>query len=115
MDKLQMLVAAIAAGPILALAHHGWSEYDAGKTLKLTGQVTEVGYDNPHAFVKLKTADKTWVAILAPPSRLDARGLPKGALKVGNAATVEGYPSKSKAEEMRAERLIVGGKVVELR
>lgn len=115
MRKWQTLAAVLAAVPILALAHHGWSEYDASQTLKLTGQVSEVGYDNPHSFVKLKTPDKTWVAILAPPARLDARGLPKGALKVGAPATVEGYPNKSKAEEMRAERITVGGKTVELR
>ena len=112
---MQTLAAAIAAIPILALAHQGWSEYDAGQALKLTGQITEVGYDNPHSFVKLKTANKTWLAILAPPARLDARGLPKGALKVGATATVEGNPNKTKAEEMRAERITVSDKVVELR
>jgi len=55
------------------------------------------------------------LAILAPRARLDARGLPKGALKVGATATVEGYPNKTKAEEMRAERITVSDKVVELR
>ena len=58
---------------------------------------------------------KTWDAVLAPPSRMDTRGLTKDMLKVGTEATVEGYPNKSKPDEMRAERITVAGKTVELR
>jgi hypothetical protein len=53
--------------------------------------------------------------VLAPPSRMDARGLSKDMLKVGATASVEGYPSRVKPEEMRAERITVAGKTVELR
>ena|SRR5688572_18446221 len=51
-----------------AAAHHGWSEYDAGKVLKETGTIKESGYDHPHGFVKLDTGKKVWTVILAPPS-----------------------------------------------
>ena len=34
---------------------------------------------------------------------------------VGAEATVEGYPNRSKPNEMRAERITIGGKTVELR
>jgi hypothetical protein len=43
------------------------------------------------------------------------RGLPAEALKVGMTVTVEGYPHKTEAEELRAERIMVEGKSVELR
>ena len=114
---LQRLAAALAllAIPSLALAHHGWSEYDASQALTLTGQVGEAGYEHPHGYVKLVTPGKTWTAVLAPPSRMDNRGLTRELLKVGAEATVEGYPNKSKPDEMRAERITVGGKTVELR
>jgi hypothetical protein len=46
---------------------------------------------------------------------MDARGLSKEMLKVGATATVEGYPSRVKPDEMRAERITVAGKTVELR
>jgi hypothetical protein len=62
----------------------------------------------------LQTATKTWNAVLAPPTRMENRGLPKGALKVGNTATVVGYPNRNKPDEMRAERITVDGKTVEL-
>ena len=37
------------AVPTFALAHHGWSEYDSSKVLKLTGKIVESGYEHPHA------------------------------------------------------------------
>lgn len=109
---------AVSAGVMLATAafgHHGWSEYDADKTLTLTGTIKEAGYEYPHGFVRLATKDKTWLAVLAPPSRMESRGLPTSLLKAGTTATVVGYPNRKKPEEMRAERITIDGKTVELR
>ena len=107
------LLAAFAATS--ALAHHGWSEYDASKPLKLTGKVLKSGYEHPHGHVRLETKDKTWMVILAPPSRMENRGLPPAEIAAGKTVTVEGYPNREKAEELRAERITAGGKTVELR
>jgi hypothetical protein len=98
-----------------ALGHHGWSEYDAGQSLTLTGKIVESGYEHPHGHVMLQTSDKKWHAVLAPPTRMKNRGLPPEALKVGNTITVVGYPNRSKPDEMRAERITFEGKTVELR
>ena len=108
-------LAAILAAPLVAAAHHGWSEYDATKTLKLTGKIVESGYEHPHGHVRLETPGKTWQVVLAPPSRMERRGLEKGALKPGATVTVEGYANREKPEELRAERISVNGKSVELR
>ena len=105
----------IGALSLPALAHHGWSEYDSSNELKLTGTVAESGYEHPHGHIKLVTPGKTWNAVLAPPSRMTARGLPPADLKPGNTVTVVGYPNRSKPDEMRAERIIIGNKTVELR
>jgi hypothetical protein len=109
-----VLIAALGA-PLLAAAHHGWSAYDSTKPITLTGTIAESGYEHPHGHIRLKTADKTWTAVLAPPSRMDNRGLSKDMLRTGNTATVEGYPNKGIADEMRAERITIAGKTVELR
>ncbi|MBL8385203.1 MAG: hypothetical protein JNM90_19115 [Burkholderiales bacterium] len=101
--------------PPAAFAHHGWSEYDAGRTLTLDGTIVESAYDNPHTVVRLKTADKTWVAVLAPPFRMEARGLKSEAIKPGLKARVVGYPNRTRPDEMRAERIVIDGKTVELR
>ena len=108
-----VLIAALVAAP--ALAHHGWSEYDSGKPLKLTGRIVEFGYEHPHGHVRLQTPAKTWLGVLAPPSRMERRGLAREMLKPGATATLEGYPNRDKPEEMRAERITVDGKTVELR
>ena len=117
MMKRRFLLALFAWSlvPVAAFAHHGWSEYDASQTLTLTGTIEEAGYEHPHGYVKLRTPTKTWIAVLAPPSRMDNRGLSREALKVGTTATVVGYPNRNKPEEMRAERITVGSKTVELR
>lgn len=110
-----LLFALVAVFSLPAAAHHGWSEYDASRELKLTGIIAESGYEHPHGHIKLVTPGKTWIAVLAPPSRMTARGLPPADLKVGGTVTVVGYANRSKPEEMRAERIIVGTRTVELR
>ncbi len=86
------------------------------RTLTLTGVIREAGYENPHGFVDLDAAKEgTWHVVLAPPSRMESRGLPKAALKEGAKVTVEGYPHRTTKDELRAERITVEGKTVELR
>lgn len=97
-----------------ALAHHGWSGYSE-EIQKLSGTIEQASYANPHGSIQLKTGDKTWEVVLAPPSRMMNRGLTEEMLKVGTSATVEGYQSTSDEKEMRAERISVAGKTVELR
>jgi hypothetical protein len=112
--RLLMLACLLTATS--AVAHHGWSSYDSDKALTLTGVIKESGYEHPHGFIKLQTKDKLWLAVLAPPGRMENRGLAREALKPGNEATVVGYPHRSETNEMRAERITVGGgKTVELR
>ena len=101
-----------------ALAHHGWSQYVANKALNLTGVITEAGYSNPHGLIRLQVDGedgKTWLAVLAPPSRMNSRGLSQEMLKVGTTATVVGYPHRQQADELRAERITIEDKTVELR
>ena len=111
----KLFIAGILLFPLAVLAHHGWSEYDSTRTLKLTGKILESGYEHPHGFVKLETPGKNWMVVLAPPSRMEFRGLAKELLAPGATVSVEGYQNRSKPEEMRAERITAGGKTVELR
>jgi hypothetical protein len=106
---------ALALAPAAAPAHHGWSGYDASTVLTLTGTIREAGYEHPHGFVKLETPGKTWLVVLAPPSRMENRGLPREQLTPGTPATVVGYPKRSDPDEMRAERITIGNKTTELR
>jgi hypothetical protein len=98
-----------------AHAHHGWSEYDTTQPATLTGRIIESGYEHPHGFVRLEVDGKIVRVVLAPPSRMEYRGLRREELKPGGMATVEGYPSRDDSAEMRAERITTGGKTVALR
>lgn len=116
--KTVRTIAILCTLAAVALAHHGWTGYDEKNTLNLTGVIRDAGYDNPHGFVKLQVDQgkgKTWNVILAPPTRMESRGLAKEALKTGATATVEGYPHKTTSDELRAERITINGKTTDLR
>lgn len=117
MRRYGAAVAILAASlvPALAGAHHGWSGYDAGQVLDLTGVIAASGYEHPHGFIELEVPGKIWLVVLAPPSRMENRGLPSAMLKPGTKASIVGYPSRTDPREMRAERITIGGKTVELR
>jgi hypothetical protein len=101
--------------PVGAAAHHGWSSYDSSKPLTLDGTIRESGYEHPHGYVKLETSEKTWLVVLAPPSRMKNRGLPKEMLKPGTKASVTAYQKRDDPVEVRAERITIAGKTTELR
>jgi hypothetical protein len=105
----------VATGTGKAVAHHGWSEYDNSQTLNVSGKIQQVGYDNPHVTIELQTKDKVWQAVLAPPSRMQSRGLPPDQLQVGETVSLVGYPHRSEKSEMRAEQITAGKKTVPLR
>lgn len=105
----------LLAPAAVATAHHGWSGYDADQALTIEGTITTLAYRNPHVAIGLEAPPKTWEIVLAPPFRMQSRGLPDGALKVGDTVTVIGYPHKTEPAELRAERIVVAGKTVELR
>jgi hypothetical protein len=99
-----------------AWAHHGWSSYDASKVMKFDAELAAVRYRNPHAEVDVDYKGKRWLVILAPISRMEARGLPADALVAGQTVTIEGYPRSDGTAELRAERITVIKKTtVELR
>ena len=110
-----LLAGALAVSAGSALAHHGWNSYDASEALTLTGSIAEANYENPHGTIRLQTGEKLWLVVLAPPFRMRNRGLPPEALTVGETAPVVGYAHKSEADELRAERIVIGGASVELR
>ena len=115
LHSILLVPALLFCGPGMALAHHGWSDYDNTKELTLTGTIVESKYENPHATLRLKTADRTWFAWLAPVFRMEARGMNGEMVKVGSTVTLVGYPSTTKKDELRVERIIVNGKPTELR
>ncbi|MDR7418963.1 MAG: DUF6152 family protein [Armatimonadota bacterium] len=112
---IAVVTAALTIATAVADAHHGWGGYDSTKPLNLTGVIDESSYEHPHGMIKLKVENKTWEVVLAPPSRMQVRGLTKEMLAPGTRVTVMGYPHRNTPDEMRAERITIAGKTTELR
>lgn len=104
-------------GPFVspAQAHHGWSSYDQAQPITLTGTVQRSGYEHPHGFVVIEAGGKTLTVVLAPPFRMENRGLARDAIAPGREVTIQGYALRSDPSEIRAERITAGGKTIELR
>ena len=115
MRKLLGFSALLLAAPAAVLAHHGWGSYDASKTVVVEGPIETLSYSNPHATLTVKAPEKVWTVTLAPISRMQGRGAPADLVAVGKTVKAEGYASKVDPGEMRAERITVGGKTVEMR
>jgi hypothetical protein len=105
--------AALLATP--AIAHHGWSSYDSNTLVAIEGPILAADTGFPHAHIELEHEGERWDIVLAPPSRMTARGLPDGALAEGVVVRVEGYPSTQAEWELRAETITVDGNTIQLR
>ena len=105
----------VAGSGAAVVAHHGWGSYDASKPITVTGPIQTLKYENPHASITVKAADKVWTVTLAPVSRMQGRGAPPELVAVGKTVSAYGYASTVEKDEIRAERIIVDGKTIELR
>jgi hypothetical protein len=110
-----LMAAAIVALPATALAHHGWSSYDEAKVIKHRAKLSQVRWGNPHGTAKVRYKGRTWNVILAPVSRMEARGLTREMVEPRDVVVIEGYPRRDGTREMRIERVHAGGKTVVLR
>ena len=98
-----------------ALAHHGWGSYDAAKPITVAGPIVTSKFENPHATITVRGTDKVWTVTLAPTSRMSSRGATAELIAVGKNVSAYGYASTAEKDEMRAERITVDGKTVEMR
>lgn len=106
-------IAAVLTGT--ATAHHGWGSYDASKPVTVTGPILTSKYENPHATLTVRGSDRVWTVTLAPTSRMTNRGALANMVAVGKTISAYGYPSTVEKDEIRAERITVDGKTVEMR
>jgi hypothetical protein len=109
----------VAAGAFFlalpALAHHAFSaEYDANKTIVLTGVVTKVEWMNPHVrfYVDVKD-DKgnltNWDLELQSPNSLARNGWNRHTLKVGDKVTVSAFLAKDGVNRANARGSVTLG------
>src|SRR6188508_1187565 len=89
----------VAAVPVFA--HHSFAaEYDSTKVVKLTGAVTRVDWQNPHAYfyIDVKNTEtgrvENWAFEMGAPSVIARQGWTKTTIKIGDVIIVEGTRAK---------------------
>jgi hypothetical protein len=94
--KFTIGIGLVMAAVTPALAHHSFeAEYWDDKTATLTGFVTKVDWQNPHAYIFINTkledgSMKEMRFELGPPYALVRGGWKKETVKIGDKITVEG-------------------------
>ena len=107
------MVMLLAAGAVSA--HHGWGSYDTERPLTISGLLTKVSFEQPHVQVHIDADGTDWLVILAPISRMQSRGATEEVVQPGRRIAAYGYPSRTVANELRAERITIDGRTYEMR
>lgn len=116
MMRNRIIVAVAAMLPMMAAqAHQGWSSYDTAQILTVRAPLKLLNWGQPHGSAKVRWKRADWDVVLAPVSRMKARGLTQDMIDDGQMVTLIGYPRSGGVKEMRVERVIIGEKIVELR
>jgi outer membrane usher protein FimD/PapC len=113
-----LLSTLLVAAPLCA--HHAFgAEYDANKTIVLTGAVTKLEWTNPHVrfYVAVKEKDGSttmWDLELQSPNTLTRQGWTRHTLKAGDQVTVSAYLAKdgSKRANARGSVTLPDGKKI---
>lgn len=99
--RMRVLAVALCAGAAPAgLAHHSVAgEFNANKTLRLTGVVSKVDWENPHIYVHLAVRERGGLAdwrLETVPVAMMRKAKLSSTLLLGNgqAATVDAYPAR---------------------
>jgi hypothetical protein len=92
-----------------------WPSFDLAKSQQYSGVIKSLNWESPLATAAIDVAGATWNVVLAPPVRMDFRGLVKEDLAPGTAVVFEAVPSRHTANELRAQTLTLGKTKTELR
>lgn len=95
-----LVVAAVLLSVTSLWAHHGLSQFDTTRTVKLKGTVTDIQWINPHAFFYVDVKDESgkvvnWKLELGSLGMLTRYGgWSRNTVRRGDVVTVQGFRAK---------------------
>jgi hypothetical protein len=100
-----------------APAHHSYTRFDMGTTLKLEGTIKEYQWTNPHVWIEFAAIDPAtgkemdWSLESDSPNMLTKRGWTRKSMKPGDKAVAVVHPLKIKSDKNEAalESMVVNG------
>ncbi len=108
---------ALVLGVILlaapAVAHHAFAtEFDANKSVTVSGYVTKVQWTNPHAWFYINVQDETgkienWGFELGSPTSLHNNGWSRTSLRIGEEVIVEGSLARDGSNRVNARDVTI--------
>jgi uncharacterized protein DUF6152 len=98
------IAAVLLLAGVATYGHHSYAAtYDTSKEVKLQGKLIQFLYKNPHSYVTVQAQDQNgatqrWSVEWAGTSQLSNRGINQDTLKINDAITIVGRPSRVPGE-----------------
>jgi len=113
-------LSALSIGGFQLWAHHQFSsEFDANKSMTLTGTVSKVEWVKPHAYIYLNAKNESgkveqWKLETASPDYLKQHGITPSNFKKGESVTVHAYGATNEPHVASARMVTANGKDIEV-
>ena len=104
MTRAFLVLALAVLGSVRLAGHHSFAAfYHESQRVSIEGDLTELDYRSPHAWVHVLVTDsegraQTFSAEWANPTRLKREGITKETLKPGDRVVVTGAPGRNASE-----------------
>jgi hypothetical protein len=97
--------------PLMSHAHHSFAgQFDPNGSMELEGELVEIRWVNPHAYMTLRTVVDgdvvDWKLETAGASQMTRSGVLREYLSIGDRVRVAGWPPVTEAREMHATNLL---------
>jgi len=108
MHAMARVVIVLAALPGVAAAHHSFfGRFDTQTLVELEGQVTEVLWRNPHAYLGVRADGVDWDVETSSLTVLKRMGIDEGTIRVGDRIRVAANPPVGEKKEMYARHVLL--------
>src|SRR5688572_23901925 len=98
----------LLALPAVAAAHHSFfGRFDTERLVELEGEVTEMSWRNPHAYLSVRAGGVVWEIETSSLTVLKRMGIDEGTIRVGDRIRIAANPPIGDKKEMYARHVLL--------